>query len=113
MREDVQALLRKVTVRPDKEFTKLYPKEMPARITVHLTDGRALAHEVRDYPGFRSRPFSWDGSVSPSSSASPRRTRRAAKHRSRSFRPDMNSLEESSPWRTLTRITAASDRPHD
>ena len=58
-RDDVQAMLRRVSVRPDREFTKLYPKEMPARITVHLTDGRALTHEVRDYPGFHSRPFSW------------------------------------------------------
>ena len=64
VREDVQTLLRQVSVRPDKEFTKRYPEEMPARITVHLTGGRTLTHEVRDYPGFKSRPFSWEQCVS-------------------------------------------------
>ncbi|MBV9852632.1 MAG: MmgE/PrpD family protein [Armatimonadetes bacterium] len=62
-RGDVQALLRRVSVRPDKEMTKRYPEKMPARVTVHLTDGRVLAHEVRDYPGFNSRPFSWEQCV--------------------------------------------------
>ena len=62
-RDDVQTLLRKVSVRPDREFTKRYPKEMPARITVHLADGRMLTHEVHDYPGFHSRPLSWEECV--------------------------------------------------
>jgi 2-methylcitrate dehydratase len=34
MRADVQQLLKKVSVRPDQEFTDQYPAKMPARIIV-------------------------------------------------------------------------------
>jgi 2-methylcitrate dehydratase len=46
-RADVQQLLKKVSVRPDQEFTELYPRKMPAKITVRLQDGSVIAHEVR------------------------------------------------------------------
>jgi len=36
---------------------------MPARITVRLQDGKVIEHEVQDYPGLASRPFTWDESV--------------------------------------------------
>jgi 2-methylcitrate dehydratase len=57
---DVQDLLRKVTVRPDDGFTARYPGEVPSRVTVQLTDGRSYRHEVNGYPGFPTRPFTWD-----------------------------------------------------
>jgi 2-methylcitrate dehydratase len=57
---DVQDLLRKVTVRPDDGFTAQYPDEVPSRVTVHLTDGKSYSHEVKSYPGFPTRPFTWD-----------------------------------------------------
>jgi 2-methylcitrate dehydratase len=56
---DVQSLLRKVTVRPDESFTARYPNETPSRVTVRLTTGASYAHEVKDYPGFATRPFNW------------------------------------------------------
>jgi 2-methylcitrate dehydratase len=60
---DVQRLLKKVTVRPDQEFTEQYPAKMPAKITVRLQDGKMIEHEVQDFPGMPSDPFTWDDSV--------------------------------------------------
>jgi 2-methylcitrate dehydratase len=60
---DVQALLRKVSVRPNHEYTDEYPAKMPAKITVRLQDGKVIEHEVQDYPGLASHPFSWEDSV--------------------------------------------------
>ncbi|MGC1356744.1 MAG: MmgE/PrpD family protein [Xanthobacteraceae bacterium] len=63
IRADVQQLLKKVSVRPDHEFTELYPAKMPAKITVRLQDGTVIEHEVQDFPGMPSDPFTWDDSV--------------------------------------------------
>jgi 2-methylcitrate dehydratase len=59
----VQQLLKKVSVRPDHEYTELYPAKMPAKITVRLQDGTVIEHEVQDYPGLASHPFTWEDSV--------------------------------------------------
>jgi 2-methylcitrate dehydratase len=63
-RADVQALLCKVVVRPLPEYSARFPAEMPSRVTVTLTDGRTVARALADYPGFRTRPASWDDAVS-------------------------------------------------
>jgi 2-methylcitrate dehydratase len=63
IRSDVQGLLKKVSVRPNNEYTDVYPREMPARITIRLQDGKLIEHEVRDYPGLASHPFTWEDSV--------------------------------------------------
>src|SRR3984893_342110 len=63
MRADVQQLLKKVSVRPDQEFTDQYPAKMPAKITVRLQDGQVIEHEVQDFPGLASHPFTWEDSV--------------------------------------------------
>jgi len=63
IRADVQQLLKKVSVRPDHEFTELYPVKMPAKITVRLQDGTVIEHEVQDFPGMPSDPFTWEDSV--------------------------------------------------
>jgi 2-methylcitrate dehydratase len=60
---DVQGLLKKVSVRPNHEYTEQYPKKMPAKITVRLKDGRVIEHEVQDYPGLASHPFTWEDEV--------------------------------------------------
>ncbi|SHG77292.1 MmgE/PrpD family protein [Bradyrhizobium erythrophlei] len=60
---DVQALLKKVSARPNHEFTAQYPRKMPAKITVRFQDGTVIEHEVQDYPGLASRPFTWEESV--------------------------------------------------
>jgi 2-methylcitrate dehydratase len=63
IRPDVQGLLKKVSVRPNHEFTDEYPRKMPARITVRLKDGTVIENEVQDYPGLASHPFTWEDSV--------------------------------------------------
>jgi 2-methylcitrate dehydratase len=62
-RADVQQLLKKVSVRPNHEYTEQYPAKMPARITVRLQDGTVIEHEVQDYPGLASNPFTWQDAV--------------------------------------------------
>jgi 2-methylcitrate dehydratase len=62
-RADVQQLLKKVSVRPNQDYTEVYPAKMPAKITVRLQDGNVIEHEVQDYPGLASRPFTWEESV--------------------------------------------------
>jgi 2-methylcitrate dehydratase len=60
---DVQTLLKKVSVRPNHEYTDQYPSKMYAKVTVRLHDGTIIEHEVQDYPGLASRPFTWEESV--------------------------------------------------
>jgi 2-methylcitrate dehydratase len=57
---DVQSLLLKVRARPDNSFTARFPAEFPSRVTVRLKSGQSLSHEVSNYPGFPTRPFTWD-----------------------------------------------------
>jgi 2-methylcitrate dehydratase len=58
--EDVQSLLRRVTIQPDETLSKRFPAEMPCRITITLKDGQALSVEKQDYEGFYTRPLSWE-----------------------------------------------------
>ena len=58
--DDVQALLRRVTVRPDEGFSRRFPAEMPCRVRVILRDGRTLIAELADYPGFLTRGRTWE-----------------------------------------------------
>lgn len=62
-RADVQSLLCRVSVRPLAEFSARFPEEMPSRVTVTLADGRILTRTLCDYPGFRTRPQSWEDAV--------------------------------------------------
>jgi 2-methylcitrate dehydratase len=62
-RDDVQRLLKKVSARPNHEYTDQYPRQMPAKITVRLQDGTVIEHEVQDYPGLASHPSTWEDSV--------------------------------------------------
>ena len=58
--EDVQNLLRRVSVSANPAYSQRFPEEMPCRIQVVLRDGRTLVKESRDYPGFVSQPMSWE-----------------------------------------------------
>ncbi len=60
VRPDVQSLLRRVRVRPTREFSRRFPAEMPCRITVRLSAGEALTREKSDYQGFLTRPMPWE-----------------------------------------------------
>jgi len=59
-RQDVQALLRKIIVRPREDFSDRFPNEIPCKLTVLLRDGRTLIKEKRDYEGFYTRPMQWE-----------------------------------------------------
>jgi len=59
-REDVQKLLRRVSVTANPAYSQRFPEEMPCRIEVVLRDGQRLVKESRDYPGFVSQPMSWE-----------------------------------------------------
>lgn len=63
VREDVQSLLRKVSIQPDETLSERFPAEMPCRIKIILKDGRTLSNEKRDYEGFYTRPLSWEKAV--------------------------------------------------
>jgi 2-methylcitrate dehydratase len=60
LRDDVQSLLRKVTIRPRAEFSARFPKEMPCRISIRLRNGAVVEVEKRDYEGFVTRPMRWE-----------------------------------------------------
>lgn len=57
--DDVQRLLRRVTVRPDPMYSIRFPEEMPARVEVSLDDGTVLCSETNSYRGFHSDPLDW------------------------------------------------------
>ena len=82
--EDVQALLKKVTVKPSSDYSRRFPDEMPCRITLTLRDGRRIAKEKHDYEGFRTRPMSWERAVE-------KFERLAAPYTERSLRREMVS----------------------
>jgi 2-methylcitrate dehydratase len=60
-REDVQRLLRTVTVEEDPELTERFEQgEMPAVIDVELDDGTTYYVEKDDFAGHPNRPMSWE-----------------------------------------------------
>jgi len=58
--QDVQQLLRRVTITPDEQMSKRFPEQMPCSVHVLLKDGRELRSEKTDYAGFYTRPMSWE-----------------------------------------------------
>jgi 2-methylcitrate dehydratase len=79
VKKDVQDLLQKVTIRPDKAMSARFPKEMPCRIEIELNDGKKLSIDKHDYEGFNTHPMPWaavvakfNGLASPYASASQR-----------------------------------------
>ncbi len=62
-RDDVQQLLRKVTIRPDESLSRRFPAEMPCRVEIALADGRTLRVEKQDHAGFCTRPLAWEQAV--------------------------------------------------
>jgi 2-methylcitrate dehydratase len=66
-RQDVQKLLRKVKVFPDKAFSDSFPREMRCSIKIKLNrqiGGKLeISEEKRDYEGFVTRPMKWEGAL--------------------------------------------------
>lgn len=58
--DDVQDLLRRVTVVPAEDLTAAYPKSTATRVHVRLHDGCSLEREQVDFEGSPTRPMSWD-----------------------------------------------------
>ena len=60
-RDDVQYLLRHVTVEENEEFTERFEAgEMPARVTVELEDGTTHVVEKDAFQGHPTNSMSWD-----------------------------------------------------
>jgi 2-methylcitrate dehydratase len=59
-RPDVQALLKKVVIRPAEDLTRRFPEEMGSRVAIRLAGGGELRAEKRDYEGFHTRPMRWE-----------------------------------------------------
>jgi 2-methylcitrate dehydratase len=57
---DVQALLRRVEVRPAADLTARFPTEHACRLRLRLVGGATLAAEKSDYEGYITRPMSWE-----------------------------------------------------
>ena len=57
---DAQAMVARIEVRPDEQFTARFPKELCARITVYTKDQRVLVKEHIGYEGGIDNPMSWD-----------------------------------------------------
>jgi 2-methylcitrate dehydratase len=60
---EVQALLPKVSTRPNASYTARYPDRMPAKITVRLKVNGTLEQEAEDGPPMSSYPFTWKDAV--------------------------------------------------
>lgn len=60
VKDDVQTLLQKVTVKPKKEYSDRFPNEMACDITITMNDGTVYKTEKKDYEGFVTRPASWE-----------------------------------------------------
>ena len=54
---DAQAMVARVEVRPDAQFTARFPQELCARITVQTKDGRVLVKEHLGYEGGFDNPM--------------------------------------------------------
>ncbi|MGP5620932.1 MmgE/PrpD family protein [Candidatus Corynebacterium faecigallinarum] len=63
--DDVQQLMRTVTITPDDSFSDRFPQDMPARLTITLDDGsedgNVFTAEESAYDGFFTQPLDWAG----------------------------------------------------
>jgi 2-methylcitrate dehydratase len=62
-RGGVQALLRKVVVRPTDAYSRQFPALMPCRIRISIRGGHIFEKEKQDYEGFHTRPMRWPTAV--------------------------------------------------
>jgi 2-methylcitrate dehydratase len=75
-RADVQQLLQKISVHTSfplhkpvivagilDPYTQAYPDKMKAKVSITLKKGETLVHETEDYPGFFTKPFTWEDTI--------------------------------------------------
>jgi 2-methylcitrate dehydratase len=60
---DAQALLKKVTVRPDAAFSAQYPAALNTRVTIRCKDGQVFSKEHVGFEGGLDNPFTWERTV--------------------------------------------------
>jgi 2-methylcitrate dehydratase len=60
LRKDVQTLLKKVVVRPDETYSRLFPGRHACKVTIVLKSGRVFSKEKKEYEGFHTNPMNWD-----------------------------------------------------
>ena len=60
---DAQALLARVAIQPNAEFTAAYPEQLNCRVTIRTRDGREYPRTQRGYEGGLEHPLTWDRTV--------------------------------------------------
>lgn len=60
---DAQALLKKVSVRPDPAFTAQYPQALNTRVTIRCKDGREFSEAHVGFEGGLDNPLTWERTV--------------------------------------------------
>ncbi|HET6655105.1 MAG TPA: MmgE/PrpD family protein [Gammaproteobacteria bacterium] len=60
VRDDIQTLLRTITITPDADYSARFPEEMPSSIEVELAHGRVFSASTASYHGFHTNPLDWD-----------------------------------------------------
>jgi 2-methylcitrate dehydratase len=60
VRNDVQRLLRTISIQPNPQMSERFPRWLPCHITISLRDGRAVEIEKDDYEGSLTRPMPWE-----------------------------------------------------
>lgn len=63
LKQDIQQLLQKVEVRPYKEYSDRFPREMACDLTIILKSGKQFRIYKKDYEGFHTRRAGWDTMV--------------------------------------------------
>lgn len=58
--EDVQALLRRVSITCGDDLTARYPAQSPVRLRIEMKDGTVFEKEKPGYEGFPASPMSWE-----------------------------------------------------
>jgi len=56
-RADVQSLLKRVYISPNKAYSDLFPEHMPCSIKITLKNGHNFCIHKKDYQGFFTRPL--------------------------------------------------------
>jgi 2-methylcitrate dehydratase len=63
VREDVQALMHKISIQPDDALSARFPQELPCHIALKLANGQTYELHKQDYDGFYTRPLAWEDAV--------------------------------------------------
>jgi 2-methylcitrate dehydratase len=57
---DIRKIMKLIKVRHHKPYDRLYPQQMPTRVTIKLSSGQTLSSEIARPKGYAGRPMGWD-----------------------------------------------------